>query len=66
MQNDPIVNEVRTARQKLLADHGGTLETLVEFLRQREQEHPERVLSPDELRTRREAAEAQAFPRGKR
>ena len=39
---DPIINDVRAAREKLLEEHGG-FEGLVEYLRMREKEHPERV-----------------------
>ena len=33
MRNDPIVEEVRAAREALLEESGGTLDTLVAYLR---------------------------------
>ncbi len=41
---DPIVNQVRTAREKLLDEHGG-YEGLVEYLKLKEKEHPEQIAS---------------------
>jgi hypothetical protein len=35
---DPIVEEVREARRKLLAEHGNDLERLVEALNEKERE----------------------------
>ena len=36
MRKDPIVEEVRAARQALLQESGGTLETLIAYLRRRQ------------------------------
>ena len=43
---DPIVNEVRAAREKLLDEHGGN-EGLVEYLKRKEKQHPERIASKE-------------------
>jgi len=43
IREDPIVAEVRAAREKLLADCGGTLEKLFEFLK-KEQQKPGKTL----------------------
>lgn len=44
---DPIVNEVRSAREKLLEEHGG-YEGLVEYLKLKEKEHPQQIASKDQ------------------
>lgn len=36
MRKDPIVEEVRAAREALLAESGGTLDTLVAYLRRKQ------------------------------
>ena len=43
MANDPIVDEVRAAREALLARFDGRLDKLFEFLREQEATHPERM-----------------------
>lgn len=42
MWEDPIVNEVRAARERLLEEYGG-YDGLVEYLKRKEKEHPERI-----------------------
>ncbi len=42
---DPIVAETRALRQQLMDEVGNDLDTLIEFLKQRELEHPERLVT---------------------
>lgn len=43
---DLLIEEVRRRRRDLLAACGDDLDALVELIRQREAEHPERVMDP--------------------
>lgn len=43
---DPIVDEVRKAREKLLDEHGG-FTGLIEYLKRKEKEHPEQIASKE-------------------
>jgi hypothetical protein len=45
MWEDPIVKETRTAREELLARFNNDLTALCEYLRQKEREHPDRVVT---------------------
>jgi hypothetical protein len=45
MQADPIVEEVRRARQEYAARFGYDLRAVAADLREREQRHPERLVS---------------------
>jgi hypothetical protein len=45
MNRDPIVEEVREARAEILADAGGSLDRLVEQLRQAEAESSDPVVT---------------------
>jgi hypothetical protein len=47
---DPIINEVRAAREKLLDEHGG-YEGLVEYLKRKEKEHPEQMATKERSKT---------------
>lgn len=42
---DPIVAETRALRQQLMDEVGNDLDALIEFLKTRELEHPERLVS---------------------
>jgi len=42
---DPIVAETRALRQQLMDEVGNDLDKLIEFLTQRELEHPERLVT---------------------
>lgn len=42
---DPIVAETRALRQQLMDDVGNDLDTLVKYLKERELDHPERLVS---------------------
>ncbi len=53
MINDPIVEEVRQAREKILAEVGGDLRKLADRLRQMQLRHPERIVTLEEVRRRR-------------
>ena len=43
---DPIVEEVRTAREAYAAEFDFDLERMFEDLKRREQQHPERLVTP--------------------
>ncbi len=43
--DDPIIREVRSTREGLVAEKGG-LEGLLKYLRAKEAEHPERTATP--------------------
>ena len=45
MWNDPIVKETREAREKLFTQFGHDLAALCAFLREKEHEHPQRVVT---------------------
>ena len=45
MRSDPIVEEVRRARQEYLARFGNDLRAMAADLRKREQRHPERLVT---------------------
>jgi len=47
--NDPIIQEVRSTREELVAETGG-LEGLLKYLRSREAAHPERTATPAQLK----------------
>jgi hypothetical protein len=42
---DPIVAETRALRQQLMDEVGNDLDALVAYLRERELEHPERLIT---------------------
>jgi hypothetical protein len=43
---DPLIDEVRQRRRKLLAEYGNDLGKLFEAIQKIEAEHPEKVLDP--------------------
>jgi hypothetical protein len=45
MWEDPIVKETRTAREELSAQFGHDLAALCRFLREKEREHADRVVT---------------------
>lgn len=45
MAEDPIVAETRALRQELMNDVGNDVDTLFELLKEREKQHPERLVS---------------------
>ena len=53
MWKDPVVEEVRVARQKILERFGGDLANYCEHLRQEQAKHPERYVSKEELDAQR-------------
>ena len=55
MWKDPVVKEVREARQKILERFGGDLAKYCDHLRQEQAEHPERYVSKEELDAQRKA-----------
>ncbi len=48
--NDPIVEEVHAARRKLLAECGGDLMQLMKRYREKEAQHPSRVVNLADVR----------------
>ena len=55
MWKDPVVEEVREARQKILERFGGDLAKYCDHLRLEQAEHPERYVSKAELDAQRKA-----------
>ena len=51
MNDDPIVEEVRKIRQELFERCGNDLQRFMEFIRQAQLEHNERVVTSLEKRT---------------
>jgi len=58
MIKDPIVEEVRAAREKLFDACGGSLDTLLNHLKEREEQDRSRVVSPEIVKARRSTNEA--------
>lgn len=48
--DDPIVEEVRRNREALLEEHGG-LAGLIEYLKKQENEHTERIVTKEQLKS---------------
>lgn len=46
---DPIVEEVWKSREQLLEQHGG-LEGFLEYIKKQEQEHPEKLVDPKQVK----------------
>lgn len=53
MTNDLIVEEVRTARAKILEDCRGDLKELMRRFREDQKKHPDRIITKEELNRRR-------------
>ena len=53
ISTSPIVDEVRAIRRKLAERFDFDVEKLCEYLREQEQQHPERLVQPPETVTRR-------------
>ena len=60
MFHDPLIDEVRQRRRDLFAACGRHLDKLAQLIRQREADHPEKVIHPRTLATARRAGEWQA------
>jgi hypothetical protein len=58
MIDDPIVEEVYQARQKILDECGGDLAKWMDRLRAAEAEHPERVVTWEAVQQRRQLDES--------
>jgi len=54
MINDPIIEEIYRARQKILEECQGDLRVLMERLKTVENQYPHRVVSIEEFRKRTE------------
>jgi hypothetical protein len=48
---DPIVEEVHEIRRQMMAEFGNDFHKLCEHLRAKEEEHPERYVTVEELKT---------------
>ena len=46
---DPIVEEVHRWRAELLKEAGGTLDKLMDYLKECEKEHPERLVTKEDI-----------------
>lgn len=46
---DPIVEEVYEARDQLMKECGGSLKELIKRIRAKESEHPELMVTPEEV-----------------
>jgi len=60
MTNDPIVDEVRKVRQELFEQCGCDLERFMEFIRQSQTKHSDRLITS--LKQRRASKPAKAPP----
>jgi hypothetical protein len=56
MIRDPIVEDVRRVRAKLLASAGGDLDKLMDRLAEQETRHKGRMVEPKDLRGKKNAA----------
>lgn len=45
MHEDPIVAGTRNLREEMIREAGGDLDALIQYLKQREQTHPERLVN---------------------
>lgn len=57
MIDDPIVEDIYRARQKILDRHSGDLAKWMESLKTAETEHPERLVTLESVRKKREDAD---------
>ena len=64
MTVDPIVEEVYQARQKILDQCNGDLAKWIEHLKAAEARHPDRVVTLEDLRKKRQA-ERSGHPTGR-
>ena len=60
MKDDPIVNEVRQAREAVAARFGYDLQKYLSYLSEQERKHPARVVGLEEWKRRRSVARAAA------
>ena len=50
---DHIVEEIHRIREKMLEECGGDIDKLMDRIKGREAEHPERIISLEELKKRK-------------
>lgn len=50
MQTDPIIREVYRIKDELNREVGGDVGKLFEILREAEKKHPERMVTPEQVR----------------
>ncbi|MBI2432939.1 MAG: hypothetical protein HYV26_08715 [Candidatus Hydrogenedentes bacterium] len=62
---DPIIEEIYRIKDELAEEFGGDVKKLFAHLRELEKQHPERLVSPADLK-RRQASGAKGGRRGKR
>lgn len=63
MKNESIIDDVRRIRLEFCQEFNNDINAMAEYLRKKEQEHPERLVSLPPKRTRQRAA-AQESPEG--
>ena len=63
---DPIVEEVYEARAQLMRECGGSLKELIKRIRARESEHPELMVTPEEVRARKRQPKPKKQSKGRR
>jgi hypothetical protein len=56
MWKDPIVEEIHAIREQLAKTFDDDLRRMMAYLREQEQQHPERLIGKEELERRRTAA----------
>jgi hypothetical protein len=61
---DPIVAETRALRQQLMDEVGNDLDALVKYLKERELEHPERLVTLPSRPAELTASAKEEKPRG--
>lgn len=55
MINDPIVEEIHRTREKLFAECDGDMKKYLDRLREAQKQHPERVITKDQMPPRKPA-----------
>ena len=61
MENESIIDEVRRIRMEFCREFNNDINAMAEYLRKKEQEHPERIVNFPPKRPRQRAA-AQELP----
>ena len=64
MIDDPIVEEVYRARQKILEECNGDLRQWIERLKAAEAQHPDRVVTLETVRKKRRRSESRRLAEG--
>jgi hypothetical protein len=56
MWKDPIVEEIHAVREKIEREFDYDLRRIMDYLREKEKQHPERLVTMEDIRRAREAA----------